>query len=62
MGTDPASSVLDPFGRLWDAGNVVVADGAAFPAGCWQNITLTIMALAVRAAEHLAQELRAGGL
>ena len=60
MGSQPASSVTDPFGRLWDAGNVVVADGAVFPAGCWQNVTLTIMALAARAAEHLAQELRAG--
>jgi choline dehydrogenase-like flavoprotein len=62
MGDDPASSVTDPFGRLWEAENVVVADGALFPAGCWQNVTLTIMALAARGAERLAQELRAGRL
>ena len=52
MGTDPAASVVDTWGRCWDAPNVVVADGASFPAGCWRNTTLTIIALAVRAAER----------
>jgi choline dehydrogenase-like flavoprotein len=60
MGGDPATSVTDPWGRLWDADNVVVADGAAFPAGCHQNVTLTIMAHALRAARQLTRELRAG--
>jgi choline dehydrogenase-like flavoprotein len=54
MGDDPATSVVNRFGQLWDAPNVIVADGACFPSGCSQNITLTIMALAVRAAHHLA--------
>ena len=54
MGTDPATSVVDTWGRCWDAPNVVVADGAAFPAGCWSNTTLTIVALAMRAAEKAA--------
>jgi len=54
MGTDPALSVVDTHGRCWDAPNVVVADGAAFPAGCWRNTTLTIIALAIRAAERAA--------
>ena len=51
IGTDPAGSVLDTWGRCWDAANVFVGDGAAFPAGCWRNTTLTIVALAIRAAE-----------
>ncbi len=54
MGTDPATSVLDTWGRCWDAPNVLVADGAAFPVGCWRNTTLTIVALAMRAAEKSA--------
>jgi choline dehydrogenase-like flavoprotein len=54
MGTDPSTSVVDTWGRCWDAPNVVVADGAAFPAGCWRNTTLTIVALAIRAAERAA--------
>jgi choline dehydrogenase-like flavoprotein len=62
MGSDPGSSVTDPRGRLWDAPNVVVADGACFPAGCWQNVTLTIMALAVCAARYVVEDFRDGRL
>lgn len=62
MGSSPDESVLDPFNRCWDAENVVVTDGAAFPSGCWQNVTLTIMALTVRACEHIAGEHAAGRL
>jgi choline dehydrogenase-like flavoprotein len=60
MGSDPATSVLDPWGRCWDAPRVVVADAACFPSGCSQNITLTIMALTARACERLASEHRSG--
>jgi len=56
MGDDPRASVTDRWGRLWDTENVIVADGACFPAGCWQNVTLTIMALARRAARRVAAE------
>ena len=62
MGRDPRSSVTDPWGRVWEADNVVVADGASFPSGCWQNVTLTIMALASRASRHAAREHQAGRL
>ncbi|MEP6977729.1 MAG: GMC oxidoreductase [Thermoleophilia bacterium] len=62
LGSDPQTSVLNPFGRCWDAENVFVADGAAFPAGCWQNVTLTIMALAARASDYIARELASGRL
>jgi choline dehydrogenase-like flavoprotein len=60
MGDDPAASVLNRFGQCWDARNVFVTDGACFPSGCSQNITLTIMALTVRACDHLVKEYRAG--
>lgn len=62
MGRDPRDSVLNPFGQCWDAENVFVTDGAAFTSGCWQNVTLTIMALTVRTCEHIARECRAGRL
>ncbi len=55
IGTDPADSVLDTWGRCWDAENVFVGDGAAFPSNCWRNTTLTIVALAIRAAEAAAR-------
>jgi choline dehydrogenase-like flavoprotein len=50
MGDDPASSVVDPWCRVWEAPNVIVADGACFPTCSSKNVTLTIMALATRAA------------
>lgn len=53
MGIDPADSVVDPWGRCWDADNVFVADGSVFPGSGFQNPTLTILALAARTAEHV---------
>lgn len=54
MGSDPRSSVTDPFNRLWEAPNVLVCDSACFPTIPHQNPTLTTMALALRAARRLA--------
>lgn len=62
LGSDPRTSVLNSFGQCWDAENVFVTDGAAFPAGCWQNVTLTIMALTARASDYIARELAADRL
>jgi choline dehydrogenase-like flavoprotein len=56
MGKDAGSSVLDPFCRCWDAENVLVTDGACFVSSAYQNPTLSIMALTVRAAEHAIAE------
>lgn len=56
-GGAPLGTVLDPAGRCRDAPNVLVVDGAAFPSGGSQNVTLTIMALARRACERLAREI-----
>lgn len=62
MGSDASKSVLNRFNQLWEAPNVFVLDGASFvSAGC-QNPTLTIMALAVRACDFLAEELGRGNL
>jgi choline dehydrogenase-like flavoprotein len=54
MGDDPARSVTDGFGRLHDVENVWVADGALFTSSGGFNPTLTIMALALRAARAVA--------
>ena len=58
MGADPRSSVVDPFNRCWDAPNVLVLDGAAWPTCGWQNPTLTMMALTVRACHQAIHTLR----
>jgi gluconate 2-dehydrogenase alpha chain len=54
MGTDPATSVVDPFGRLHDLDNVIVADSSVFPTASGYGPTLTLVALAARAAGALA--------
>src|SRR5205823_14605351 len=54
MGDDPAQSVVDPFGRMHELDNVYVADGSVFVSAGGFNPTVTIMALALRMARHLA--------
>jgi len=53
MGTDPARSVTDPYGRVHDVPNLVIADGSVFVSSGGFNPTLTIMSLALRAARHI---------
>ncbi|MBI4952295.1 MAG: GMC family oxidoreductase [Myxococcales bacterium] len=54
MGTDPATSVTDAWGRLHEVENVWVADGGVFPTSTAFNPTLTQQALACRTAAYLA--------
>jgi glucoside 3-dehydrogenase (cytochrome c) catalytic subunit len=62
MGLDPKTSVLTPFQQTHDIANLFVLDGSGFPSSAWQNPTLTIMALAVRATDHIKDRLRRGEL
>jgi choline dehydrogenase-like flavoprotein len=57
MGADPASSVLDGANRSWDVPNLLVTDASCFSSSGFQNATLTMMALTVRACEGLAERL-----
>jgi choline dehydrogenase-like flavoprotein len=62
MGNDPKTSVLNKFNRLHDAKNVFVVDGACFVTNTCYEPTLTIMAIAARAADYIAGEYRRGSL
>jgi choline dehydrogenase-like flavoprotein len=53
MGDDPATSVVDEFGRTHDVANLFVCDGSILPTQGSANPGLTIMALAARIADHL---------
>jgi choline dehydrogenase-like flavoprotein len=59
MGDNPKTSVLNSFNQCHDVKNLFVMDGSAFTSGGSQNPTLTILALAMRASEYLAEQLRA---
>ena len=54
MGSDPKTSVLDGYNRSYDVPNLFVVDGAAFSSATALEPTLTIMALAARAGDHIA--------
>ena len=54
MGDDPDTSVFDRWQRLHDVPNVVCADSSVFPTSTGYGPTLTIVALAIRAARELA--------
>jgi choline dehydrogenase-like flavoprotein len=59
MGSDKATSVTDPDGRVHGIGNLWVAGSSLFPTGGWANPTLTIVALALRSAEKISRDLKA---
>ncbi|HTZ58852.1 MAG TPA: GMC family oxidoreductase [Acidobacteriaceae bacterium] len=56
MGTDPASSVLDPFCKAHDLDNLYVVDASCFVSASAVNPSLTIIANAIRVSDHLMAE------
>ena len=53
FGTDPATSVLDPYCRAHDVENLYVMDSSFFPSSAAMNPALTIAAQALRVGETL---------
>jgi choline dehydrogenase-like flavoprotein len=53
MGEDPATSVVDQFGRSHDVPNLFIVDGSMFVTSGGVNPTNTICALALRCAAHI---------
>jgi choline dehydrogenase-like flavoprotein len=58
MGTDPQTSVVDPDLRAHDVPNLYLVGSGCFVTASASPPTLTIAALAIRAAEHIAGRLR----
>jgi choline dehydrogenase-like flavoprotein len=62
MGSDPKTSVLNKWSQAHEVDNLIVADAAPFNGNPDKNVTLTIVANAWRAAEHLADEMKKGNV
>jgi choline dehydrogenase-like flavoprotein len=62
MGTDPKTSVLNQFQQSHDVRNLFVVDGSSHVSASCQNPTWTIMALAWRSCEYLADEFKKGAV
>jgi choline dehydrogenase-like flavoprotein len=62
MGRDPKTSALNQFQQAHDVNNLFVVDGSSHVSASCQNPTWTIMALAWRSCEYLADQLKKGAL
>jgi choline dehydrogenase-like flavoprotein len=58
MGDDAQTSVVDKYHRTHDVPNLFLCDGSSFVTSGRGQPTMTIMALAFRAAEHIAAAAR----
>jgi choline dehydrogenase-like flavoprotein len=56
MGSDPATSVVNSFGRSHDHSNLYIMDASILPTSAAVNPALTIAALALRTADHLTHQ------
>ncbi|MGB0123391.1 MAG: GMC family oxidoreductase [Silvibacterium sp.] len=60
MGDDATTSVLNKWNQSHDLKNLFVVDGSSFVSSGWQNPTMTIVSLAMRSSEYLAEQMRRG--
>jgi len=54
MSEKPGDGVVNKFGRTHDIPNLFISDGSQFTTGAAENPTLTIVTLAIRQADHIA--------
>lgn len=59
MGASAATSVCNAFGQTHDIANLFISDGSQFTSGGSENPTLTIVTLAIRQADYIAQQMTA---
>jgi choline dehydrogenase-like flavoprotein len=62
MGADAKSSVVNSFGQTWDVKNLFLMDASTLPSNPDKNLTLTVLALAWRSADHLLDEMKQGNI
>jgi choline dehydrogenase-like flavoprotein len=57
MSANPRDGVCNKWGQTHDIGNLFISDGSQFTTGGAENPTLTIVTLAIRQAEYIAQQM-----
>lgn len=62
MSANARDGVVNNWGQTHDIPNLFVSDGSQFTTGAAENPTLTIVALAIRQADHIAGEMSKGNL
>ncbi len=59
MSENAADGVVNKHGQTHDIANLFVSDGSQFTTGAAENPTLTIVSLAIRQADYIAEQLSA---
>jgi choline dehydrogenase-like flavoprotein len=62
MGNDPSTSALNKYCQAHDAKNVFVTDGGPLVSQADKNCTWTILALAMRTSEYIAEQRKSGAI
>jgi choline dehydrogenase-like flavoprotein len=57
MSARARDGVVNPWGQSWDVSNLFISDGSVFTTGGAENPTLTIVALAIRQADYIAEQM-----
>ena len=62
MSANARDGVVNRWGQTHDISNLFISDGSQFTTGAAENPTLTIVALAIRQADHIASEMAKGNV
>ena len=62
MSEKPEEGVVNKFGQSHDIANLFVSDGSQFTTGAAENPTLTIVTLAIRQADYIAEQMNSKAL
>ncbi len=62
MSAKASDGVCNGFGQTHDVGNLFISDGSQFTTGGAENPTLTIVTLAIRQADYMAEQMTKGAL
>ena len=57
MSTKASDGVVNKHGQTHDIDNLFISDGSQFTTGAAENPTLTIVALAIRQAEYITDQM-----
>jgi choline dehydrogenase-like flavoprotein len=57
MSANAKDGVVNKWGQTWDVKNLFVSDGSQFTTGASENPTLTIVTLAIRQADYIADQM-----
>jgi choline dehydrogenase-like flavoprotein len=60
MSERPEDGVVNKWGQSHEVGNLFVSDGSQFTSGAAENPTLTIVTLAIRQADYIADQMGKG--